>query len=118
VPVVLVTGDAGLCEEVGTQNPHILTVPVKHGTGNSTSSIHPYMAVERIREGAKKALEGDLSRCLLKLPSQFAVEIMFKDHSKAYHSSFYPGAGLKEPHVVMFETDDYFEVMRLLAFVI
>jgi D-amino peptidase len=117
VPVVLVSGDAGLCEEVKSFNPHILTVPVKDGTGNSTVSIHPLLAVNQIREGAKKALGGDPSQCMIELPEHFAVAISYKDHAKAYHSSFYPGASLKEPHTIEFGSDDYFEVLRLLAFV-
>jgi D-amino peptidase len=107
-----------LCEEVNSFNPHILTVPVKHGTGNSTVSIHPHLAVEKIREGAQKALEGDLSKCKIDFPEHFSVAITFKDHAKAYHASFYPGARLKEPHTIQFETDDYFEVLRLIAFVV
>jgi D-amino peptidase len=118
VPVVLVSGDAGLCEEVTSFNPQILTVPVKHGVGNSTVSIHPHLAVEKIRLGAQKALEGDLSKCKIDLPEHFVVAITYKEHAKAYHSSFFPGASLKEPHTIQFETDDYFEVLRLIAFVV
>lgn len=118
VPVVLVSGDAGLCEEVKSFNPHIITVPVKQGTGNSTVSIHPRLAVEKIREGTQKALEGDLSKCKIDLPKHFVVEITYKDHAMAYHASFYPGARLKEPHTIQFETNDYFEALRLMAFVV
>jgi D-amino peptidase len=116
VPVVLVSGDAGLCEEVKSFNPHILTIPVKQGVGNSTTSIHPNLAVERIREGAQKALEGDLSKCKIDLPEHFTVTITFRDHAKAYGFSFYPGASLVDPHNIEFEADDYFEILRLLAF--
>jgi len=118
VPVVLISGDAGLCEKVKSYNPHILTVPVKHGAGNSTVSIHPLLAVEQIREGAQKALEGDISKCKIDLPEHFSVAITYKDHPNAYHSSFYPGASLKEPHTIEFGSDDYFEVLRFIAFVV
>jgi D-amino peptidase len=118
VPVILVSGDASLCEEVKLFNPYISTVPVKHGAGNSTVSIHPLLAVNQIREGAKKALEGDLSQCMIELPEHFSVAITYKDHARAYHASFYPGANLKEPHTIQYETDDYFEVLRIVAFVV
>jgi D-amino peptidase len=118
VPVVLVSGDAGLCEEVKSFNPHILTVPVKQGAGNSTVSIHPHLAVEKIREGTQKALEGEFSKCKIDLPEHLVVEIMYKDHALAYHASFYPSASLKDPHTIQYETDDYFEVLRLMAFVV
>ncbi|UCF62217.1 MAG: M55 family metallopeptidase, partial [Anaerolineaceae bacterium] len=118
VPVVMVSGDAGLCDEVTSFNPHILTIPVKHGAGNSTTSIHPNLAVDRIREGAQKALEGDLSKCTIDLPKHFSTTITFRDHAKAYRLSFFPGATLVEPHTIEFKADDYFEILRLLAFLV
>jgi D-amino peptidase len=118
VPLVFVAGDAGLCEEARSLNPNILTTAVKQGVGGSTVSIHPHLAVERIREGARTALEGDVSRCQIQLPGRFSVEIEYRDHAQAYRSSFFPGASQKSPHAIQFETDDYFEVLRLISFVI
>jgi D-amino peptidase len=118
VPLVFVAGDAGICEEAASLNAHITTTAVKQGVGDSTVSIHPQLAVEKIREGAQRALEGDVSRCQLQMPERFSVEIEYRDHAKAYRSSFYPGASQKSPHAIQFETDDYFEVLRLISFVI
>jgi len=118
VPVVFVSGDAGICEQAESFIPGIQTVAVKHGVGNSTVSIHPHLAVERIRESVQEALEGDVSKCRVKLPKHFSVEIKYKEHSKAYKSSFYPGVTLKEPTVIQFEADDYFEVLRAILFVV
>ena len=116
VPVVFVSGDKGLCEEAAELNPQIGTVAVKEGVGNSTISIHPELALVRIRAGMISALKGDLSKCQLTLPNHFSVSIQFKDHSKAYTYSFYPGAILKDPVTVNFETTDYYEVLRFLFF--
>ena len=118
VPVVFVSGDTGICEQAESFIPGIQTVAVKHGVGNSTVSIHPHLAVERIRESVQEALEGDVSKCRVKLPKHFSVEIKYKEHSKAYKSSFYPGVTLKEPTVIQFEADDYFEVLRAILFVV
>jgi D-amino peptidase len=118
VPLVFVSGDVGICEEAESLNPNIITTAVKEGRGNSTVSIHPQLAVERIREGAQRALEGDVSRCRIQMPGRFSVEIEYRDHAKAYRSAFFPGASLKTPHTIQFESDDYFEVLRLLSFVI
>jgi D-amino peptidase len=118
VPLVYLSGDAGICEEAASLNPHITTTAVKQGMGDSTVSIHPHLAVAKIREGAQKALEGDLSRCRLQMPQQFSVEIEYRDHAQAYRASFYPGASQMSPHAIQFETDDYFEVLRLGSFVI
>jgi D-amino peptidase len=118
VPVAFVSGDKGLCEEVKAVNPNIGTVAVKEGIGSSTVSIHPEIAVARIREGATAALKSDLTKCLIRLPKHFSAEIIYKNHFDAYRYSFFPGAALKEPFVVHFETDDYFEVLRFLIFAI
>jgi len=117
VPVVLVTGDSGLSEEVDTVNSNITTVSVKEGIGESTISIHPNLAVERIREAAKTTLSSDMNRCLINLPDHFSVEMKFKKHGHAYTSSFYPGARIIDDFTVGFETDEYFEVLRFLLFV-
>jgi len=116
VPVVLVTGDKGLCREVSEMNPEISTVAVSEGVGASTFAIHPNVAVRTIKEVAKKVLSGDFSKCRINLPGHFEVEVGYKEHKKAYKMSFYPGARLVEPHVIRFESDDYFEVLRTLMF--
>jgi D-amino peptidase len=117
VPVVLVSGDQGLCDDVAALNPAIATVAVKRGVGSSTVSIHPEVAVARIREGMAKALKGDLSKCLVTLPDRFSVDIQYKDHIKARQYSFYPGAKLTDSLTIHFEHTDYYEVLRLILFV-
>jgi len=116
VPMIFVSGDKGLCAEVASLNPKIETVAVKEGVGNSTINIHPELSLARIRDGAAKALKSDLSKCLVSLPPHFLVDVQFKQHSKAYNCSFYPGAKLKDPLTVHFEHNNYFEVLRFLFF--
>ncbi len=118
VPVVFVSGDAGLCRHVQTLNPHIGTCAVKEGIGNSTVNIHPTRAIQSIREGAQQALAGDLSRCLVLLPEHFHVEICYRNHANAYRAAFFPGVRAEGPHTVSFDTADYFEVSRTLMFVL
>jgi D-amino peptidase len=118
VPLVFLSGDENICAEAESYIPHITTVAVKNGRGDSTISIHPALAREKTHQGVKKALQGDLQTCLMDLPKTFQVEVIYKEHPAAHLASFYPGASLKEPHVIVFETDDYFEVLRLLSFVI
>jgi len=93
VPVVFVSGDKGLCEDVQDFNPYIGTVAVKEGIGNSTVNIHPELATQRIQEGAYKALTGEVRRCLKPLESHFTVEVRYREHSKAYTYGFFPGPG-------------------------
>jgi len=118
VPVVFLSGDAAVCQDAEALIPGLLTVAVMQGSGNSTVSIHPHLAVERIRAGVEAALKGDLSKCRVRMPDHFAVELRYKNHADAYHASFFPGVSLIEPHAVQFEADDYFEVLRFLEFCI
>jgi D-amino peptidase len=118
VPLVFLSGDENICAEAESYISHISTVAVKNGRGDSTTSIQPTLALEKIKKGVKKALQGDLRACLPGLPKTFQVEVIYKEHAAAHKASFYPGASLKEPHAIAFETDDYFEVLRLLSFVI
>lgn len=116
VPVVMVTGDKGLCEDAKRINPNITTVAVNEGEGSSTISIHPIKALKKIKNAAKKALSGNFSKCKLKLPSKFEIEIFFKDSRKAYKNSFYPGAERSDVSIIRFRCKDYFNVLRFLSF--
>lgn len=116
VPVVFLSGDAAVCQDAEALIPGLSTVAVMQGAGNSTVSIHPHLAVERIRAGVEAALKGDLSKCLVRMPDQFAVELRYKNHADAYNASFFPGVSLIEPHTVQFEASDYFEVLRFVSF--
>jgi D-amino peptidase len=118
VPLVFVSGDEGICEEAALLIPQIATLAVKRGVGDATINIHPHLAVDKITEGVHRALQDDVSQCRLSLPAQFAVEITYKDHAIARKASFFPGAALKQPHTIGFESDDYFEILRLFAFVL
>jgi len=117
VPIVLVSGDAGLCEEIGALNPNIGRVSVKEGIGNSTVCVHPKVACRAIREGAARALSGDLAACRIELPDRFDVEIAYKDHWRAYRASFFPGARAKGMTSIVFEARDCLDVLRLILFV-
>lgn len=117
VPVVFVSGDEGLCWDVSSLNERILTLAVNSGIGNSTVSMHPKLAVKKIREGVEAALTGNRELCKISLPAQFNMELRYKDHAKAYRASYYPGARRAGTHTVAFETKDYFEILRMLLFV-
>jgi len=117
VPVVFLSGDAGMCAEAAAFTPGITTVSVKEGIGSATTSIHPGLAVERIREGVYAALKQDIACCRLKLPEHFEVEIRYRDQGKAYAASFFPGASLLDPSTIRFTADSYFSVLQLFSFV-
>jgi len=118
VPVVFASGDEGLCQEIREINPNITTVAVLKGVGDSTISLNPNQSILKIKKGVEKALKSNMESCILELPENFTVDICFKQHPHAYRGSFFPGANLVDTNTIRFETDDYFEVLRLFAFTI
>lgn len=116
VPVVFVSGDEELCCSINKTNSSIKTVGVKKGVGNSVVSIHPGTAVKKIKSGVEEILKGDFKSCLVKLPDKFKVEISYTNHTFAYAASFYPGARLEGTTSVIFEADNYFDVLRMFMF--
>ena len=118
VPVVFVSGDIGLCEHVSKINANIKTVGTKRGIGKSVISIHPKQAFDKIKEGVENSLKGAVNNCRLQLPKNFKVEISFLNHVDAYKGSFYPGVTKISPTNLVYESGDYFEVLRMLTFVL
>ena len=117
VPIACVTGDRGLCEWMQARLPGVVTVPVVEGVGNASVSIHPDLAVSRIREGVQKALSGDLSGNLFPMPDHFALEIRWREHSRARGAQFYPGCRQTDPYTACYEADDWMDVLKFMHWV-
>ena len=116
VPVSFVSGDLALTERIAQYNENIVTYATKDGVGHATISVAPKKAIQDIERLVKQSMEVDRASVQLQLPEYFEVELIYKDHIKAYRNSFYPGAKFKAHNTVLFETNDYFEVLRLLQF--
>ena len=118
VPVVLVTGDAGLCDEARALIPAIRSVAVKQGAGKATINIHPRLAVEEIHRKAYQAVKDGPGLCQVPLPGKFEVEIQYKDHALAYANSFYPGASLADATTIRYESEDYMAALSMIHYVL
>lgn len=118
VPILFLSGDEALCKEAAGQVPGIHTVSTLVGEGNATTSLHPATAVRLLEERVKAAVLAAGEQKPLPLPGHFTVEIRYKDHPPAYKAAFYPGVERMEEKTIRFVTEDYFEVLRLILFVI
>ena len=118
VPVVLVSGDEAVCEAAKALIPQVETVPVLRGVGSATVSVHPFDAARQIREAADRALMAGPARCRIPAPGHTRLEVRYKEPARAYGAGFYPGARLVDDTTVAFEADDYFEILRALAFLV
>lgn len=118
VPVAFLSGDKRLTEIVKEVNENIVTVDTKEGAHGAVISRHPYITNKMIEEGVEKALKSDLSKNIVKLPEHFDLEIQYKHFKDAYNASFYPGCKLINEDTVLFSSDDYYEVLRAIKFIL
>ena len=119
VPVVFVSGDESLCNTVKKLNDNIRTVPTKKGVGNSVITSHPDEVAAKTKTAVQEALnEKNRLLCKVELPPEFKIEISYIKHTQAYKASFYPGVSRLNPNTILFETDDYFEVLRMFSFLL
>lgn len=116
VPVAFVSGDVGLTEEIKTINENIVTYATKEGIGGATLSVSPKLAIQETKRLVKDSMKVDRNVLQVKLPEKFVVEIVYRDHTRAFRNSFYPGAKFKPHNTVEFETTEYFDVLRILQF--
>lgn len=116
VPVVMVTGDEGLCRGVKEVDPEIFVVPSGAGVGMSITSPHPNETLRRLEATAATAVENRL-RMKLDMPKDFRTETRFRRHHAALRGSHYPGARLLDDHTLAFDTNDYLAFLTFFMFV-
>lgn len=116
VPVAFVSGDVGLTEEIQTVNENIVTYATKEGIGGATLSVSPKLAISETKRLVEEAMKVDRESIQVNLPDHFVVEIVYRDHTRAFRNSFYPGAKFKPHNTVEYETTNFFEVLRILQF--
>ncbi|MHC5374168.1 M55 family metallopeptidase [Enterococcus sp. LJL120] len=116
VPVIFLSGDQGIVDEVRATDPGISTFATLQGRGGSTTSVHPEIAYEKIKEGVRQAVT--LNKYYVpELPEYFDVKITYQEQNRARKAALFPGAKLIDPYTVQFETGEYFEFLRFYTFV-
>lgn len=116
VPVVLVSGDRRICADAQEMDRQIMTVAAQEGRGDSVIANAPCRTRELLTQAVCKIHEKETYR-LKRLPEKFHVKIAYSRHQDAAKSSYYPGCRQTGIGMVEFETDDFYEVMRLFVFV-
>ncbi len=117
VPVAFVSGDAGLMSEMAQVNGAIHGCAVKEGAGQSTVSMSPAGARAAISAGVKAALTSDLAAFAVPLEPRYILEIAYQNPNLAARHQHYPGALHIGNRTIRFETDHYFDVLRMLNYV-
>jgi len=118
VPTVFLSGDKMLCEDSKNLHPKLITCPVKDGIGAMTMNYSPEDTLIKIKDLSEKALKQDLTNALTKLPDSFELEICCKEHARAEDMSWYPGVTKKSDNILTFKSNNFFEVLRAIRWIV
>jgi D-amino peptidase len=118
VPTVFLSGDKMLCNDFMYLHPGLVTCPVKDGVGAMTINYSTEETLGKITELSETALKQDLKRALVKLPGHFEVELCFKEHKYAEAASYFPGVVKISDNTVTFQSEDFFEILRTIKWII
>jgi D-amino peptidase len=119
VPILFISGDHGICLQAKKFNDNISYVQTNKGIGNSTICFHPDSIVHQIKSSVENILSRKNKENIIQThPKTFHIEITFIEHHKAYKNSFYPNAKSLSANTIQFQTDNYFEVLRMFSFII
>lgn len=113
-PVALVTGDAAAVSEMHEFVLEVEGVVVKEGVGRQAArSLHPKVARERIRTGARRSIERLTNIPVMRFDGSIALEVDFVTTAMADSCERVPGVVRSAPRSVRYVSDDYVEVYRL-----
>lgn len=122
VPVIMVSGDARICELAREMVPAITTVASKKGVGGCAYNLPPQTVIRNLRQAATEVLSGDVKArteaCRVQLPKQFTYEANFKDLKKAYQMSFYPGMKEVDERTIMLCSEQWMDIVTAHSFVV
>lgn len=113
VPVVLISGDRAVVEETVAALPWATGVIVKESIGRySVNSLSPALAQQRIREGARNAIEHIARAKPFVFEPPLALEIDFAGTQNADFAELIPGFDRIGGRTTRFVHDDYRVVFR------
>ena len=113
-PLALFSGDAAAVSEMHRFVLTLEGVVVKEGIGRySARALHPSLARERIREGAKRALERLDNIPPLRHSGSLDLEVDLLQPVMADICERIPGVERRAPRTIGFTSEDYLEVFKL-----
>ena len=116
VPVLLVAGDAAVCDEARRVLGEVSTVAVKDGIDKfSANCLHPEVAQQQIRAAAADAVRDHGRYAPYKLDPPYTVGVEWNSTTIAATCALIPGVRLTGSRSVEYETQDYPELMRVLV---
>jgi len=118
VPTVFLSGDETICSDSIPLHPMLITCPVKDSSGRLTINYSTEETLPKIEELAEKALRQDLKKALTTLPGNFKLEIHYKNIPQVNKAIWFPGVTRQSDTSVEFKTDNFFEVLRTISWIL
>jgi D-amino peptidase len=113
-PLALFTGDAAAVSEMHQFVLPVEGIVVKEGLGRySARSLHPTVARQRIREGAKRSIERLENIPPLRQQGALDLEVDVAQAVIADVCELIPGVERRGPRTVGYAGDDYLELFKL-----
>ena len=118
VPSVLLTGDKTLTELSTPLHPALHTVWVKDGLGGLTRCKSPALVEKEIRAASEAALKQDLKHAVCTLPDHFDFRVTYKEVKQAVKCSFYPGCSLVSDDTIEMHTENFWDILTAVKFIL
>lgn len=116
IPVVMVSGDRALIDEVKTQLPWAVGVAVKDGIGNfSCETLTPGAAQEALRRGAARAVAAIPDAKPFVFDPPITLEITTMQIEQADYIAMVPGVERVDGRTLRFRHDDYLAVYGMFV---
>jgi D-amino peptidase len=115
VPVVFVSGDQAVCDQVRGLLGEIETVAVKKGIGAATLSLHPEVSGPQIKEGVERALRNLGKYKPYRLTPPYKLVLTLKDEKMVDNGQYYPGAKRTGDWELTYESKDLMEVLKAFS---
>ena len=115
VPVVFVSGDQAVCDQVRGLLGEIETVAVKKGIGAATLSLHPEVSGPQIKEGVERALRNLGKYKPYRLTPPYKLVLTLKDEKMVDNGQYFPGAKRTGDWELTYESKDLMEVLKAFS---
>jgi D-amino peptidase len=112
VPVVFVSGDQAVCDQVRGLLGEIESAAVKQGIGAAALSLHPEVAGKLIREGVERGLRNRGKYKPFRMAPPYKLILTLKDEKMVDNGQYYPGAKRTGDWELTFEGQDLMEVLK------
>ncbi|MEN6561628.1 MAG: M55 family metallopeptidase [Acidobacteriota bacterium] len=112
VPVVFLSGDKAICQQIQEIIGPIETAAVKEGLGPAAVMLHPAKAQEMIRKGVAAGLRNLKAAKPYKPAAPYKLELVFTDENLARRASLIPGADRTGERSVAFTSSDFMDIVK------